>query len=398
MSQFPSATEIHPHVVFGGMDKWYMNHTARGMHTLGALDGLWVSNRNTFGIDPAKFKRVWPYHLAQKPYYHLGKSDLEERMRWVNLPFYDAWIRLRNLPATTNVVHGPMGSCKALFALANRSGRKILKVYDSPNSHPHSLKRIWQGECDRFRPGYRIPLPDWAFARMVEEINAADIVLCPSIFVKDSMTAAGVPAEKCFVNHFGVDTSIFKKRENPPARPRFVCVGSITLRKGHQYLFEAFEHVKQQLPDAELIIIGSPRPDFKTQWPQWRDQITHHPSLPHPEINTIFQSATAFVFPSLEEGFARVLSEAMAAGLPLIATHESGATTVIRDGVHGFIVPAGNPEILAARMLTLATEPALNHTLGQAAWTVGAERNTWTDYATRLHLEYKRRLNPVPHP
>jgi glycosyltransferase involved in cell wall biosynthesis len=375
------------------MDKWYMNHTGRGMASFGALDGLWVSNRNTFGIDPTKFKRIWPYHLAQKPFYHLASLDLEERARWANLPFYDAWIRLQTLPISTNVVHGPMGSCKSLFGLAGRSGRKILKVYDSPNSHPQSLKRIWQGGCDRFLPGYRIPIPDRALARMEEEISLADMVLCPSIFVKDSMVEAGVPEAKCFVNHFGVDTTVFRKRERIPDRPRFVCVGSITLRKGHQYLFKAFEMVRRKLPDAELIIIGSHRPDFDLEWPKWRDGITHHPALPHPAINEIFQSSTAFVFPSLEEGFARVLSEAMGAGLPVIATRESGATTVIQDGVHGFIIPPANPERLAERMIEIASNPMLNQALGHAAWVAGAECNTWADYAGRLYAEYQRRLS-----
>ena len=375
------------------MDKWYMNHTARGMASRGALDGLWVSNRNRFGIDPGRFRRVWPYHWAQKLFYHSGLIDLEERMRWRNLPAYDWWLSAQKLPGSTNVVHAPMGSCLPLFELAARSGRRILKVFDAPNSHPRSLKRIWQGECDRFHPGYRIPIPDRAFDRMERELKEADMVLCPSLFVRDSMVAEGVPERKCFVNHFGVDTSVFTRRSEAPAKPVFVCVGSITLRKGHQYLFQAFEDVKARLPEAELIVVGGTRPDFAALWPRWQGKFTHHVSLTHPQINAIFQRSTAFVLPSLEEGFARVLSEAMGAGLPILATYESGATTVVEDGKQGFIVPAGSPEILKDRMLELAADPDRNQAMGEAAWMAGGVRNTWDDYAGRLHQEYQRRLN-----
>ena len=283
-----------------------------------------------------------------------------------------------------------MGYATEPFDVADRTG--ALKVIDCPNSHPTSYFGFWQRECDLWCPGEKVPIPQWMFARMNRELERADLILCPSVFVRDSMVANGISAAKCFVNPFGADTSIFKKREGVPARPRFICAGTICLRKGHQYLFRAFELVKKQLPDAELICVGNYKCDFRKERPKWEGTFTHIPHLPHPELATLLQTCTAFILPSLEEGFARVITEAMAAGLPILATHESGATTLGEDGVEGFIIPTRQPDKLAEAMIKIAIDPALNRKLGEAAYQKGAVKNTWQDYGDRLLAEYDRRL------
>ena len=206
------------------------------------------------------------------------------------------------------------------------------------------------------------------------------------------MLANGIPSEKCFINPFGVDTSIFQPREKVPEKIRFIAVGTICLRKGHQYLFRAFEKVKRQLPAAELVCVGDVKTDFRREWPKWQGTFTHHEKLTHPELAKLLPTCTAFVLPSLEEGFARVLSEAMAAGLPLLASYESGATTLVQDGMEGFIVRGRDPQPLADAMIRVANDSALNQKMGEAARKKGAEKNTWQDYGDRLLAEYARRL------
>jgi glycosyltransferase involved in cell wall biosynthesis len=371
-----------PRVLIGAMLKWYLHHTAKAFETRGALSGYWVSNANVTGVGP--YRRVWPYHLLKKPFYYLPFMQLEELTRWWFLPAYDGWVARQEIPGDCNVVMGPMGSCESLFRLADSSDRRVLKVFDAPNSHPACCAEAWQDECDDFMPGYRIPFPGWAVERAAREIKAADLVLCPSDFVKESMVSQGVPAVKCHVRHFGVDSSIFRPREEIPASPVFISTGSICLRKGHQYLFRAFARLKETRPDARLVCIGGVRPDFAAEWSAWRGLIEHHPFLPHAELAEKLRGATAFVLASVEEGFARVLSEAMAAGLPLIATHESGATTVLVDGLQGVVVPARDVERLHDAMKRLAEDRELNRRMGAAALEAGAARNSWQDYGDDL--------------
>lgn len=384
-----------PQVLYAGMASWYINHTARESEKLGCLGGYWMGSACPSGISRKYYKRIWPYHLGQKPFYHLPFRNLEERMRWHNLPLYDAWVARQSLPEEVNVVQAPMGSCEALFRMADRSGRRILKVFDSPNSHPTSQFGYWQRECDLYAPGYRIPVAQWVRSRINREIEMADLVLCPSFFVRDTMILNGVPRDKCFVSHFGVNTEIFKKRPSLPAKPRFISVGSLTVRKGQQYLFRAFEKVKQVIPDAELICVGGMRPDFAKEMKKWPGTFKHYNCVPHAELAGMLAGSTAFILPSLEEGFARVLSEAMAAGLPILASYESGATTVVRDGIEGIILEPRNIDAMADAMLRMARNPEENLRMGEAAWMAGAKSNTWADYTKRLLDEYSRRLSAM---
>ncbi len=381
--------ESKPKVLLATPGAWYLRQTAKAFETRSALAGLWISDKNSTGVSTQLYRRCWPYHLAMTPFYRVAPQIWIERASYFNLPFWRAWFNSQALP-TANIIHATMGFATEPFARAEKSG--ALKVVDCPNSHPTTYFGHWQRECDLWCPGEKVPIPRWMFARMNRELAQADVVLCPSLFVRDTMLANGIPAEKCFVNPFGVDTSVFKPRIAVPEKPRFVTVGTICLRKGHQYLFRAFAEVKKKMPSAELVCVGDLKTDFRREWPQWKDTITHIPSLPHQQLAELLAGCTAFVMPSLEEGFARVLSEAMAAGLPLLASYESGATTLVQDGVEGFIIRPREPQHIAEAMLRVATDRVLNQRMGEAAHKKGAEKNTWQDYGDRLLDEYSARL------
>lgn len=228
---------------------------------------------------------------------------------------------------------------------------------------------------------------------MNRELRRADLILCPSTFVQETLIENGLPESKCLIQPFGVDTKIFLPRQRLPSNPRFICVGTICLRKGHQYLFRAFELVKQRFPDAELICVGQYKTDFRIEWPRWAGTFRHITHLPHSDLAALLQTCTAFVFPSQEEGFARVLTEAMAAGLPILASHQSGATTLVEDGVEGIIIRAQDPRHIADAMVRVASDTKLNRKMGEAALQKGAEKNTWQDYGDRLLDAYARKLS-----
>jgi glycosyltransferase involved in cell wall biosynthesis len=314
-------------------------------------------------------------------------------MFFVFFPVWKQWLVAQAWPKV-NVVQALLGYCTELFDHADKTG--ALKVADCPNSHPVTYRGFWQRECDLWCPGEQVPLPNWMFARMNRELERADMIIVQSRFCKESMVLNGIPAEKVMVNPMGVDTSIFQPRPGVPEKPRFVSVGTICLRKGHQYLFRAFAEVKKQIPDAELICVGDYKTDFRRERPRWEGKFTHVPHISQPELAAVLQTCSAFVFPSQEEGIARAQIEALAAGLPIVGTHEGGATTVVENGVHGFIVPGRDPHQIAEAMVRLARDRELNARMGAAARVVGASQNTWQDYGERLLLEFKRRIESDP--
>lgn len=368
---------------------WYLPQTAQAIAKRNALAGLWISDKNKTDLSSDQYRRCWPFHLAMKPFYHAAPQIWRERAFYALFPLWKSWLKAQAWPKI-EVVQAIMGAATEPFDQAERLG--ALKVVDCPNSHPTSYYGYWQRECDLWCPGEKVPIPRWMFARMNRELERADLVLCPSVFVRDTMVTNGIPAEKCFINPFGADVSIFKQRENLPPKPRFIAVGTICVRKGHQYLFRAFQQVKQQLPEAELICLGNVKSDFRKEWPRWKNTFTYIPHLPHPELAQLLRTCTAFVFPSQEEGFARAIVEAMAVGLPVIASPESGTSTLVQDGVEGFIINGRSPEKIAEAMLRVGRDPALCQRMGEAAHKKGAIKNTWQDYGDRLLAEYERRL------
>ncbi|MEI7534799.1 MAG: glycosyltransferase family 4 protein [Verrucomicrobiae bacterium] len=368
---------------------WWLPHPAKAFEMRGTLAGLWISGKNSTGIAPEHFRRCWPFHLAMKPLYHCAPQIWQEKLFYAYLPIWKTWFRSQRFP-DYNVTQAIMGFATEPFDRAEKTG--ALKVVDCPNSHPTTYFGYWQRECDLWCPGEKVPIPQWMFARMNRELERADVVLCPSDFVRDTMVLNGIPAEKCFVNPFGVNTSTFCPRETVPDKIRFVVIGTVCLRKGHQYLFRAFEMVKRKLPEAELVCVGEIKKDIRRELTKWRGTFTYLPHMPHAELAKLLATCTAFVFPSQEEGFARVLSEAMAAGLPILASYESGATTLVQDGVEGFIVRGRDPQNIADAMIRVATDLELNRRLGEAAHRKGAIKNTWQDYGDRLLAEYGRRV------
>lgn len=375
-------------VWLGTAGGWYLPRTAKAFSERNALASLWISDKNSGGVPKAQYNRCWPYHLALKPFYHLAPQIWTEHAFYASFPIWKHWFLRQTFP-DCNVVQAIMGFATEPFDVAEKIG--ALKVVDCPNSHPTSYYGFWQRECDLWCPGENVPIPRWMFARMNRELERADVILCPSTFVRDSLLLNGVPEEKCFVSHFGVDTSIFRPRESVPTKPRFIATGTICVRKGYQYLLQAFEIVKKQLPDAELICVGGYKTDFRIQRQKWEGTFTHYEHLKHAELSELMKTCTAFVFPSCEEGFARVIPEAMAAGLPIIATHESGATTLVSNECEGFIVTR-NPREIADAMIKTATDPELCQRMGHAAHLKGAVKNTWQDYGDRLLAEYSRRI------
>ncbi len=378
-----------PQVLLACCGSWHLRPAARALFNRNALAGLWISDKNSSNIPQPKYRRCWPFHLAMKPFYHLAPQIWQERLFYAFFPLWKTWLGRQRWPRC-NVVHAIMGYATELFDAADRHG--ALKVIDCANSHPTSLFGIWQRECDLWCPGEKVPVPLWMFARMNRELERADLIIVQSQFGKESMVYNGIPPEKVVVNPMGVDTSLFKKRAAVPPNPRFICVGTICLRKGHQYLFRAFEIVKAKLPQAELICCGDYKCDFRNERRKWEGKFLQIPYLPPAELAGLLQTCTAFVFPSQEEGIARAQIEALASGLPVVGTHEGGATTLVEDGVEGFIVRGRDPANIAQAMIILAEDRDRNRRMGEAAYLKGGANNSWQDYGDRLLAAYGRML------
>ena len=109
------------------------------------------------------------------------------------------------------------------------------------------------------------------------------------------------------------------------------------------------------------------------------------PHAPYHEVHALYQDADIFVYPSLHEGSAFATYEALASGLPVVATAETGS--VVRDGEEGFIVQMRDVEGLMARIQQLYREPALRAAMAVKA-RARAEDFTWAHYRARINRHF----------
>jgi glycosyltransferase involved in cell wall biosynthesis len=358
-----------------------MDHSACAYQERDALAGLYISNKNQRGVREDLYHRCWPFHLCMKPFYYLLPP-----LEWQQVQYrffmgvFDRWLKFQQFPEF-NVVQAIYWGAKAPFDIAEKYG--ALKVLDVTNSYPITYDGYERREMALWGQRVRPSVPVRIIKQVVRDIDRADVILCPSVWVKDSMIANGVPQEKCFINPFGVNTDIFRERKVLPDHPRFICVGSICLRKGHQYLFQSFERVKEKYPTVELICLGEILSDFKPLWKRWAKLITYPGSVSHQQLAEMYMRSTAFILASVEEGFARAIIEAMAAGLPILTTYESGATTLVDHGVEGIIFQSRDVDAIEFAMIEMIEHPDHCLEMGKKAALKGRRKNNWQDYGER---------------
>jgi glycosyltransferase involved in cell wall biosynthesis len=153
-----------------------------------------------------------------------------------------------------------------------------------------------------------------------------------------------------------------------PGRKTFVACGRFDKLKGFARLITIFEGLKQRLPDWDLIIVGDGEDrallEAQVDQAKLRDRIFFPGWVA--DMEKVFRSGDLFVFPSVSEGFALVLAEAMASGLPCISYDcKVGPSEIIRNGIDGILIPVGDETAFAATMLRLATDESERRSLAE---------------------------------
>ena len=201
-------------------------------------------------------------------------------------------------------------------------------------------------------------VPDEGDERTIREETEwryADRILCPSQFVVDSIAEAGGPVEKCLLVPYGTDDSRFPRRSAhhcPEARPlRVLFAGEVGLRKGAPYLLEALRRLGPELVQGRFVGRLALEPGKLTPYAA---VASFTGSLPRPEMRAQFAWADVFAFPSVCEGSAAVLSEALASGLPVVCTSNSGPPPCV-DGLQ--VVPFGDIDALVATLSDVHRDP-----------------------------------------
>lgn len=225
-------------------------------------------------------------------------------------------------------------------------------------------------------------------------LRRADAVVVLTERTAAAVRADGVPARKVHTIPSGFDPALFARTGTDVlagvGRPRIGYVGRLAPQKRPDVLVEAFGLMRER---AELVVVGD-GPDRAlveraVEASPARDRITLRGFVAHDAVPGVLAALDVLVLPSAYEEMGSVLTEAMAAGLPVVASDVGGIPTVVRDGVTGLLVPPLDPPALAAALDRVVGDAALRARLAAGA-RARADEYAWPRLAGRVAGVYAR--------
>ena len=196
----------------------------------------------------------------------------------------------------------------------------------------------------------------------------------------------------------GVDVPAFSDPGRPveglPAGPKILWVNRLDPQKGFEIMLRAFEQLASEVGEVHLLVAGDGRDRvlLRSLPGDLRSRVMRLGTVPHEVLPRYHAAADVFASPATgQESFGIVLVEAMAAGVPVVATDIPGYREVVRDGVDGLLVPPNDPNALAAAIRRVLSEPELAAAL-KAAGRSRAQAFSWLAIAPRIEAVYDRVL------
>jgi glycosyltransferase involved in cell wall biosynthesis len=352
--------------------------------------------RRTFPIDGRLINTHPGRELARMILPKIGLSNMvEHESGWASVDSvyqdFDKTVakRLSKLVEKNKIsaVYGYEDGALATFTAAKELGLKC--IYDLPIAYWETGRKLMKEEAER--------LPQWAptlgggimdseqkLERKTLELELADVVVGPGDFVIDSIPAWALK-KKLIMSPFGSPVSFngnedIKKTDNTGRPLRVLFAGSLGQRKGLGDLFEAIRLLNSK--DIELVIMGSllaPMDFYRNEL----SEFTFEAGRPHHEVLQLMRSCDIFCLPSIVEGRALVMQEAMSQGLPLIITPNTGGEDLIKEGETGFLVPIRSPHIIAEKLEWFLQNRDKIKEMSSLA-KKHANNYTWEDYSNKI--------------
>jgi alpha-maltose-1-phosphate synthase len=327
---------------------------ARVLHRLGRLRFIALgTRRGTAGI-PREFTRLNPkIGLVTTVTARLLSEFKGESLRFRLNPWFDRWVKKQLTPG--DHIISSFGYANDCFKWARRNGGKAILA--AGNSHPENFWTIMTEEHRRWNCSDP-PIDPSHYERSKAMLLETDYVFAPSSFVANSFLTRGFKPSQVLKEIYPVNFAHFKPAMVPREKNRpltVISTGTLSLRKGTPYLLEAFRLVLRKHPSARLRLTRRIQDSAAPVVEKYRDlPIDWAPGLPHPQLAERLRGSDIFVLPSLEEGLVRTALEAMACGLPVVLTPNTGTADYVTPGVNGEVVPIRDPQAIADAILKWA--------------------------------------------
>lgn len=290
---------------------------------------------------------------------------------------------------SSDIILGWSSFSKESFLIAKNYN--CIKILERGSSHIKFQEEILKKEYKKLKIKPRLPSKQ-IIKKEIEEYNLADYISVPSEFVKNTFIKYGIDKNKIIKIPYGVDLKEFNFLKNNKDNKDFkiISVGSISVRKGSHYLIKAFKELNLQ--DSQLIFVGPIEPDFKIILKNFGnlERIKFVEKQKQNNLKHFYNKADIFVQCSIEEGLAMVQAQAMACGLPVICTENTGGAEIVDDGINGFIIPIRNTKILKDRILKLYNNPDKLKNMSSNAHQKAKYELSWKNYGDKVLKKYKK--------
>ena len=238
--------------------------------------------------------------------------------------------------------------------------------------------------------------------------RSADKVLAVSqTLMRDMRDSYGISQDRLSVVYNGADTGLFRPGAQEIPAPLkelsnkkiVLYVGHFGLRKGIFFLIRAMRVLRSRVPDCHLVCIGGV-PSWLGGDDYWgllrqeielngvKESVTLMDKVKNSDLPAYYRAAKVFALPSYYETISKVTLEAMASGLPVVATNTGGIPEVVDDGKTGILVPYGSVSGLATALETILSDEELSRKMGGSGRTKVENQFTWGAVAERVKAAY----------
>jgi glycosyltransferase involved in cell wall biosynthesis len=253
-----------------------------------------------------------------------------------------------------DVIHSFSGISEELFRATKQ--QPILRTLLRGSSHIEEQSSILR--CEEERTGHKTYVAsDWMRQRELREYELADLILVLSQFAFDSFVRNGVEPNKLRLLSLGTQRSLFRpdpariaeriRRLKAYSPLRVLTVGTFSSRKG---AFDLLETARRTQHFATFRFVGTVLPRARAFAEQASKLIEFIHKVPQFDLPQHYNWGDVFLFPTLEDGYAVVLAQATAAGLPLLATTNCAAPELVNEGETGWVFPIRRPDLLIKQL------------------------------------------------
>ena len=271
------------------------------------------------------------------------------------------------------------------IALAKKKGMKV--VVDHSIAHPAEVFRQLTKVTTSDRIGIQPARPFWKM--VLKDCADADVIVVNSHYVKKSFVDEGWNESCIRVIPLGIREDFIALKDNYSSDGpfRLLFTGYFGIRKGAHLLVEMSRQLEKKGFKFILDIVGNI--EDKDKLPEWfltSKNIFFHGHVLQDDLKQFLKISDAYIFPTYAEGAAQSVKEAMAAGLPVITTLNSGAP--IHHSVNGWIVPVHDVTAMMNAVIAISHDETLRHDMGVAATKTIQAEHTWPFYANTLNGLY----------